>query len=221
MFPSPCVHATKLSEARWQWAAGWLWPPRLGCLPQLNEPLPPRGISPVLPLGNCPIGDRHLLQMAPQMDRLPALGEARCEISRGEQAKGGGAVLERLGGILLSSPPCRSSNLVCAPGAWARLTGLIQTGCRGRKSRRVEAGPGGLPSAFAPGCGGRPTRPRDATREKLHCTQVLSWPFFKRSPPASLAHKQGAPEVSLTNGLCFVGQRPIGISETGKSPPTL
>lgn len=49
MFPSPCVHAIKLSEARWQWAAGWLWPPRLGCLPQPNEPLPPRGISPVLP----------------------------------------------------------------------------------------------------------------------------------------------------------------------------
>lgn len=53
--------------------------------------------------------------MAPQMDRLPALGEARCEISRGEQAKGGGAVLERLGGIPLEQPPCPQLELgVCS-----------------------------------------------------------------------------------------------------------
>lgn len=107
-----------------------------------EPPSPPPGASaPCSPLGSRPIGDRHLLQMAPQMDRLPALGEARCEISRGEQAKGGGAVLKRLGGILLSSPPCHSSNWSVLWQFWVPGpdSGLIQTGCRGRKSRRVEA----------------------------------------------------------------------------------
>lgn len=76
-------------------------------------------------------------------DGSPArLGEARCEISRGGQAKGGvGAVLKRLGGITFTLV-----GLIWFVLAARASSGLVQTLAE-EESRRVEAALG-LPSAL-------------------------------------------------------------------------
>lgn len=121
--------------------------------------------------------------MAPQMDRPAHLGEARCEISRGAQAKGRGAVLERLGGILFQNP-LPKLELFCAGRPGAQAPGLVQTVAEDEAggSRR----PWGVAFGSAPGCG-RPTRRRDATRECI--ARRWSWMAFRRSPPASHANE--------------------------------
>lgn len=148
--------------------------------------------------------------MAPQMDRPARLGEARCEISRGEQAKGGGAVLKRLGGILLN-PPCQFG-LVCAGSPGPDSGCLISSRLLPRtKSRRVEAALG-LPSALCPWM--RPFHETARCYAGIHCTKVMAG--LQEAEPTYFAHKQGVREVLHTYGFWLVEQFPIGISETGK-----
>ncbi|KAI7782288.1 hypothetical protein LA080_013694 [Diaporthe eres] len=131
--------------------------------------------------------------MAPQMDRPARLGEARCEISRGEQAKGGGAVLKRLGGILLN-PPCPF--------------GLTVT----KNEKPASRGGPGVAFGFLPLDA---AVPRDGTmlRGSTLYEGVMA---DLQEEPTYFARKQGAREVSYTYGFWLVEQVPIGISETGK-----
>lgn len=147
--------------------------------------------------------------MAPQMDRPERLGEARCEISRGGQAKGGGAVFEEIRWHSLR--PLSALNRPPGPQLWSR-----PDCCRGTKPAGLLGGAGGLVA-----CGFLPLEcpSHEAARcyVTAHIVRRLSWLVFRRSPPASQRTRSAGCHSQMDSALA--GQGPIGIPEAGEWPP--
>lgn len=121
------------------------------------------------------------------MDRPERLGEARCEISRGGQAKGGGAVFEEIRWDSLH--PLSTLDRPPGPQLWSR-----PDCCRGTKPAGRLGGPGGLVAfGFLPP--GVPV-PRGGAmlRNGTHCAKVVVAGL--QEEPTRFAQEQGAQGVT-------------------------
>lgn len=168
----------------------------------LPSPLPPGAFSPVPSLL---VGDRHFSRWRPRwIACAPGGSEMRNLAGRAGERRG--VPYREIWWDSLT--PASLPGLCWSPGPALFLVSfrlLPRTKAGG--SRRAW----GFAFGFAPGVPSHETA-RCYTTE-AHRTKV-SWPVFRRNPPASHANK--GRRVSLTSGFWLVGQLPIGISDAGK-----